>query len=176
MALNPRQRAYVEHFLTCWNATEAARRAGYSEKSARKQGYRMSTNVDIRSAIEDRLAAMKMGTDEVLVRLAEQARSTIADFIDVTAPSADVGGAASMDEAHAIVGGWRINLAKAEQLGKLHLIKKLKSGQWGPELELHDSQTALLAQAKILGLMVEKVEHSGEIAGKVYAGFDPDKV
>ena len=38
MALSKKQRVFVEHFLRCWNAAEAARRAGYSERSARHIG------------------------------------------------------------------------------------------------------------------------------------------
>ena len=162
-ALTRKEQAFVEQYLTVWNGAEAARLAGYSERTAKEQASRLLTKVNITEAIEARLAELKMSADEVLVRLAEQARASLADFIDMTPPSADVSAAGDMDEAKAIAGGWRINLAKAERLGKLHLLKKLKSGQWGPELELHDSQVALLALAKQLGLLKERVEHSGKI-------------
>lgn len=36
-----------EYYASCGNAAEAARRAGYSEKTARQQGERLLTNVDI---------------------------------------------------------------------------------------------------------------------------------
>lgn len=34
MSLNEKQKAFCEHYAACLNATEAAKRAGYSEKTA----------------------------------------------------------------------------------------------------------------------------------------------
>lgn len=45
--MNPRQRAFAEHYAACGNAAEAARKAGYSERTARSQGQRLLTNADI---------------------------------------------------------------------------------------------------------------------------------
>ncbi|MGH7032621.1 MAG: terminase small subunit [Stellaceae bacterium] len=39
--MNERQRRFVEHYLVCRNATEAARRAGYAEMGASSNGGRM---------------------------------------------------------------------------------------------------------------------------------------
>lgn len=74
MSLTNKQRAFVEHYLQTWNATEAARRAGYSERSARISGSRNMTNVDIAAEIRLRLQAAAMSADEVLTRMAEEAR------------------------------------------------------------------------------------------------------
>jgi len=83
MTLTTKQQAFVEHYLRCWNRTQAAIDAGYSAHSARKQGSRLSTNVDIQAAIQERLAELKMSADEVLARLAAHARSSMADFLRV---------------------------------------------------------------------------------------------
>lgn len=45
--MNDRQRRFAEAFAACGNAAQAAREAGYSEKTARSQGQRLLTNVDI---------------------------------------------------------------------------------------------------------------------------------
>ena len=79
-----RQRVFVEEYLRCWNATEAALRAGYSEKTARSIGHENLTKPDIAAAIEQRLSEMHMGTDEALSLLADMARGDIAEFMDVT--------------------------------------------------------------------------------------------
>ena len=50
--LTARQRAFVEAYAG--NATAAALAAGYSERSARSQGQRLLTNVDIKDAIKAR--------------------------------------------------------------------------------------------------------------------------
>ncbi len=50
--LTPRQRCFVQEYLTDLNATQAAIRAGYSKKAAPSQGSRLMKNVEIKKAIE----------------------------------------------------------------------------------------------------------------------------
>lgn len=45
--LNERQKKFCEHYVACGNAAEAARKAGYSVKTARHHGYRLLTNEHI---------------------------------------------------------------------------------------------------------------------------------
>ncbi len=52
--LNTRQRAFVDAYCITGNTAEAARRAGYSVKTARVIGQRLLTNVDIQRAIQSR--------------------------------------------------------------------------------------------------------------------------
>ena len=55
MALNEMQKAFADYYIESANATESAKRAGYSEKTARSQGQRLLTNVDISAYIRERL-------------------------------------------------------------------------------------------------------------------------
>ena len=50
--LNDMQKKFIQAYMG--NATEAAIAAGYSAKTARSQGQRLLTNVDIRKEIEKR--------------------------------------------------------------------------------------------------------------------------
>ncbi len=50
--MNDKQRRFAEFYAANPNATEAARAAGYSEKTARSQGQRMLTNVDIQQYVK----------------------------------------------------------------------------------------------------------------------------
>jgi len=59
-----KQRAFVEEYLIDFNASQAALRAGYSPRTARSQGQRLLTNVDIRDALED---AQKVRTKRTCV-------------------------------------------------------------------------------------------------------------
>lgn len=52
MALTERQRRFAEEYAIDPNATAAARRAGYSERTARAQGQRLLTNIDIQRHIQ----------------------------------------------------------------------------------------------------------------------------
>lgn len=174
MQLTAKHQAFISHYLTCWIGAEAARRTDPAYKRPDQVAYEYLRKPEIQAEIQRRLAELKMGSDEVLVRLTEQARASLDDFIDVGAPGDGIEGAADMVEAHAIVGGWRLNLVKAQQRGKLHLVRKIKSGQWGPELELHDSQAALIQAGKALGLFTDKVEHSGSLDLKGYTHVSPD--
>ena len=49
------QKAFADYYIETANATESAKRAGYSEKTARSQGQRLLTNVDISAYIKERL-------------------------------------------------------------------------------------------------------------------------
>jgi hypothetical protein len=77
-------RAYV--FKTDRNATKAAILAGYSPKSAVKQGSRLSLRADVRARIEEmdaRAAAkMELTPNSVVQELAKLGFSNMGDFVD----------------------------------------------------------------------------------------------
>ena len=52
LELNERHAQFVRHYLICGEGAEAARRAGYSTKSARKEGSRILALPKVRAAIE----------------------------------------------------------------------------------------------------------------------------
>lgn len=51
MALNDKQKRFAAEYIIDLNATQAAIRAGYSEKTAKSQGQRLLTHVDIKAEI-----------------------------------------------------------------------------------------------------------------------------
>jgi hypothetical protein len=71
--------AFINAYLKTWNATSAAREAGY--KQPHSQGSRLLENVEVKDAIRARLADITMDTDEILVRLTEQARGEAGQYI-----------------------------------------------------------------------------------------------
>lgn len=75
-----KRRAWLEHYFTCWNATEAARLAGY--KYPNKQGPALKAK--LKAEIDARLDEMAMPANEVLARLGKIAQANIADFITET--------------------------------------------------------------------------------------------
>jgi len=84
MALNNKQQLFVDHYLQCFNASEAARRAGYGSKalnvkSVTTQGWLLLKEEEIKKQIEERLAEVHMSADEALKLLAEIARGDIAN-------------------------------------------------------------------------------------------------
>ena len=51
--LNERQKKFCEYYVACGNAAEAARKAGYSTKSARQKGHKLLTKTDIAQYIRE---------------------------------------------------------------------------------------------------------------------------
>lgn len=82
--LTRKQQVFVDEYLKCWNAAEAARRAGYSEKSAYNIGWENVRKPEIKAAIEARLDEVHMSSDEALKLLADMARGDLSDFMDLT--------------------------------------------------------------------------------------------
>ena len=68
--LSDKQQTFVNEYLVDLNATQAAIRTGYSEKTAKQQGSRMLTNVDVAEAVqkeqEKRLKKLEIDADWVL--------------------------------------------------------------------------------------------------------------
>lgn len=145
MAFTDKQQAFINHYLQCWNATEAARRADYSERSIRQIASENLSKPDIRAEIDRRIKEMTMSADEVLIRLSKQARADMADFLEIY-PGGRLG---------------TIDLEKAHAAHKLDLIKDFKvTEKGGIEIKLHDAQAALVHIGKHYGLFkdVSKTE------------------
>lgn len=73
--LNEKQKLFCEEYIKDLNATQAAIRAGYSVKTAKSQGNRLLTNVDIQNYLstlkENRIERIQITQDEVLANLIE---------------------------------------------------------------------------------------------------------
>lgn len=145
--LTDKQRVFVEEYLTCWNASEAARRAGYSERTAQQMGSENLLKPVIRQAIDQRLAEKRMSADEVLARLSAQAGADMNDFLSQRGR------------------GVTLDLVKAKAAGKLHLIKKYSKTKQGASIELHDAQAALVQIGRYHKLFTDKF--SGDVSGTI---------
>lgn len=149
--LNDKQIAFVEAYLQTWNATKAAKMAGYSEKTAGSIGSENLQKPEIASRVRARLSEKAMKSDEVLARLAEHARSDIGELVDPATMTLD--------------------LKKALNEGNTRLVKKIKqttiTGDEKQteifEFEMYDAQAALVHIGKHLGLFTEKSEVEVEV-------------
>jgi phage terminase small subunit len=158
--LSTKQRVFVEEYLICWNATEAARRAGYKHPNV--QGPRLLVNVSIQAAIQARVDEIAMSANEALLRLTEQARGDISDFIVISKE-----------------GQARIDLKKARAARKLHLVKKISETKHGLKIELYDAQAAIQLIGRHRGMFVDKTaltDPTGELPWNPFAGMTNDEV
>jgi phage terminase small subunit len=149
MKLTAKQRVFVDAYLQCRNATQAAIEAGYSERSARQMGAQNMSLPVITSEIVARTSEAAMQADEVIARLADIARGTIADFIEIKP---------------GLPGDFFVDLERAKRMGKMHLVKRIKYNSHGqPEIELYDSQAALVALGKLHSLFSDRIEVSDDL-------------
>ena len=149
MKLTKKQQVFIEEYLTCWNATEAARRAGFAFPN--KNGPQLLVNAGIREMINDRMKEKTMGANEVLQRLDQQARVNISTFI-------------SPDGS--------LNMDAVKEYG--YLIKKFSWNKFGPVIELHDAQTALALIGKHYGLFVDRIEQIDQVSQTSVNIYIPD--
>lgn len=81
MALNAKQRRFVEEYLSDLNATQAAIRAGYSAKTAGAMGFALLKKLEIANAIQEAMQKRSEKTGITAERvLAELARLSFADI------------------------------------------------------------------------------------------------
>ena len=161
--LRDTQELFVSEYLQSWNATEAYLASHPSCKSrgvAYTSGSRMLRNVQIRALVDQRLKEKAMGADEILARLADQARGSHYPFIQIG------------DEGQIF-----FNFKNPEAKKHLYLIKKIKTKRtrrvegrgktaipWEDEwieVELHDPQKALEMLGKHALLFLDKPQAAG---------------
>lgn len=83
--MTPRREAFVREYLVDFNATAAAKRAGYSPHTAEQQGSRLLGDVEVRHAIEagqrGHFAALGITVEHVIWRAWEIACSDAPDRV-----------------------------------------------------------------------------------------------
>lgn len=137
MALNIKQKTFVQEYLVDLNATQAAIRAGYSPKTAEVQGSRLLSNVKVQEAIQEAMKARETRTevtqDRVLEELAKIAFSDATDVVN-------------------IVDG-RMVVTNTEKLkpDQKAAIAQIKEGKFGLEVTRFDKLRALEMLGKHLG-------------------------
>lgn len=153
-----RQIKFVEEYIKSLNATDAAIRAGYSEKTARSQGSRLLTNVDIQNAIQEakaeRQERTKIDADYVLRRLVEIDQMDVLDIMDDQMKIRPVN---EWPKA------WRqyvTNLENLELSDGEGCFKKIK---WPDKIK----NLELIGKHVSVGAFKDKVEHTGPNGGDI---------
>ena len=111
------------------------------------------------AAIEAQWAVKLMGETEVIGRLSEQGRINIGDFLtQKEVPYRDKHGDAVKDQDGNILTyeTWDINWDAVHENG--HLIKSITSTRYGPKIELHDGQAALVHVGRHLQLFTDNID------------------
>ena len=153
--LTNKQRLFIDYYLQSFNASEAARKAGYSERTARQIGQENLTKPDIQAEIQERLSEVHMSAEEALKLLADIARGDMARMMDVS----------SM--------GFNLDMKRAQELGITKLIKRVKQKTTTfiakkeseedrevteLEVELYDALGAIRDVLKVHGKFTDRVD------------------
>ena len=146
--MTDKQRRFTEEYPKDFNATAAAKRAGYSDRTAAQIGYENLRKPEIAAAIKERLDELSMGAEEATKRMSDWGRGTFAPFLTDDG-SLDLGTEAA--RAH------------------VHLLKKVKVTErtYGEddevherrvEVELHDAKDAVKTVLQVHGKINQKVD------------------
>lgn len=151
MALTPKQKAFVQEYLVDLNATAAAKRAGYSPKTANPQGARLLANVSVQKAIQEAMKYRKARTevtqDRVVTELAKIAFSDASDVAEVV--TRVVPDATGHTEQQQIV---HIKDTKRLTPDQRAALAGIKEGKYGIEVTRYDKLKALELLGKHLGM------------------------
>lgn len=91
--LTPKQKAFADYYIQSGNAAEAARKAGYSEKTARFSGAENLTKANIQAYISERMQSDEKkriaDADEVMRFYSAVMRGEVKDSFGLDAALAD---------------------------------------------------------------------------------------
>lgn len=165
MTLNAKQARFVSEYLIDLNATQAAIRSGYSEKTAYSQGQRLLSHVEVAAALakaqEKRAARTEITADRVLQELAK------IGFSDVRKVFTENGGLVNPadldDETASTVAAIEVVTRRTPGAGEeaeIEYVHKIK--QW-------DKLGALTQIGRHLGMFTDKlqVDVSDELASRL---------
>ena len=172
--LTAKQQRFCDEYLIDLNATQAAIRAGYSEKTACEQGARLLANVKVQKYLQkrktDRIERTEITQDMVLLELANIAFSNAADYASVVEKDATI-----QCENGAIIplydaDGNPVKYRTVEPVltadlteNQKRALSVIKKGRDGFEIKPYDKIRALELLGKHLGMFTDKVEVSGEV-------------
>ena len=136
--LTDRQRKFVNEYLVDLNATQAAIRAGFAEKTANRAASRLLSNVVIQSEIQKRMKDREKRTeitqDRVLRELAAIGFYDITDFLSVRDGNLCVKDTSEISKS------------------KIPAISRIKATQFGLDIIFNDKVRALEKIGEHLGM------------------------
>lgn len=163
--LTPKQEAFCQQYIIDLNQTQAAIRAGYSEKTANQIACQLLTKLNIQARVnelkEKRSKRVEVDADWVLERLKQIAGADMSDVADWNASGVTFKDSAGLSEA-----------AKAS----IQAIEESTNEHGGSlKIKQHDKLKALEMLGRHLKLFTDKVEHSGKFTLEDLAAGSKEK-
>lgn len=173
--MNAKQSRFVQEYLIDLNATQAAKRAGYSDETAYSQGQRLLKNAEIARAVEMAMERRESRTeitqDRVLAELAKIGFADMRKLLRWTGnlPKFDEDEAEKSGEVEISVANF-VQLFDSDDLDDdiAACISEISQTREGAlKVKLHDKQAALVSIGRHLGMFKERVEHTGKDGGAI---------
>lgn len=153
--LTDKQKRFVDEYLVDLNATAAAKRAGYSEKSASRIAIELLNKTHVSAEIQKRQAKLRgkleITQERVLEELAAIAFANGTDFATIT--------------HNGLV---RLTPTAEVPEEKKKAVASIKEGQYGTEIKLHDKVRALELLGKHLGVFDANNGSSNEQENNIF--------
>jgi phage terminase small subunit len=177
--LTAKQELFVQRYVVHWSATKAAREAGYSETGASQIGYallqRPKIKRRIRFAKQELFDRSEVDRDWLLERMR---RMVDTDMRDVAEWGPETSERRAKDGALIVSAG--VQLIPSDDLTRnaSYSVMEIGNTKEGVKIKLHDKRAVMMDMAKMLGLITEKVDHSGKIetTGPDIANMTPEQL
>lgn len=173
-----KQKRFVDaYFELGFNATAAAKEAGYSERTAYSIGSENLNKPEVKAAISERMAELAMPAEEVLARLAAIARGDIADIFQVAeeeyeqvvrSDEDDEEGDSEPEVQIITVRRAVIDMPRAIEKGKSFLIESYSDTKTGTRVKMYSAADALKTIGKHHKLFTETVEVTGKDGERLF--------
>lgn len=150
--MNLMQQDFVREYVRDLNGTKAAMRAGYSKKTSASIAARLLTKANIKAAIHERqnrrAEKVDLKADDVVRELRKIAFQDLSGVIRLVNHQVYLTETAALTE------------------DQMAAIESFEQTQHGVKVRLHSKEKALELLARHMGMLNDKLEHSGEIKVK----------
>lgn len=174
MKLPPMQDRFVDEWLIDFNGTQAAIRAGYSERSARSIAGRLLTKDNIQAEISRRQRDLQRRTEvsqeRVVKELARVAFADATDYVQVETRTVEKNDGTELSYQ-------TVTLTETAELSadQRAAIAGIKQGANGVEVKLHDKIKALELLGRHIGMFNDKLEVKATVENP-FAGLSTEEL
>ncbi len=167
--LSPMRQRFVAEYLKDLNATRAAMRAGYSEKTSHVQGPRLLGEPDVKAAVDAAIARrnkrLEISQDRIVKELAKVGLADIKDYLSYRTALTQVD---VTDDGEPVIDyAPVIELVPSEDVDGTVIQEVSLSAKGVFSFKLQDKLKALELLGRHLGMFADNVNLSGDVAVKV---------
>ena len=162
--LSPKQRLFVAEYIIDWNATKAAIRAGYSDKTARQIAEAMLSQPHVMAAVQEQVTAREARTmvtqDRVLLEIARLAFSDPRKAFDANGDLLPI--KQWPDDVAAAISSVEVDVVTDRDGKAIGSVKKVKFWDKGKQLELAGRHLQMFTDKVNVNAVVKSVQLSEE--------------